>query len=121
VVSSNPNAGQPEPLERDCLTVAGFGVGFAWSSLGESGDMMVSATPRVVGNLAIDREVGKPVLLDLSRVVVGRIVSGMIRLFLFAEGLACCRSRCANIAGTGRVGEGMILGKDWDAADGANY
>jgi hypothetical protein len=29
VVSSNPNAGQPEPLERDCLELAGLGVGFA--------------------------------------------------------------------------------------------
>jgi hypothetical protein len=82
--------------------------------------MMVSATPRVVGNFAIDREVGIPVLLNLSGVVVRRIVSGMIRLVLFAEGLACGRSRWANIAGTGRVGEGMILGKDWDAAEGAN-
>ena len=82
---------------------------------------MVSATPTVVGNLAIDREVGIPALLDPLGVVVRRIVSGMIRLVLFAGGLACCRSRWANIAGTGRVGEGMILGNDWDAADGANY
>jgi len=29
VVSSKPNAGQPEPLERDCLEPLGFGVGFA--------------------------------------------------------------------------------------------
>jgi hypothetical protein len=82
--------------------------------------MMVSATPRVVGNLAVDREVGIPALLDLSRVVVRRIVSGMIRLFLFDGGLACGRSRWASIAGTGRVGEGMIFGNDWDAAEGAN-
>jgi hypothetical protein len=43
--------------------------------------MIVSATPRVVGNLAIDREVGIPVLLE---VVVRRIVSGMIKLVLFS-------------------------------------
>jgi hypothetical protein len=106
VVSSKPNAGQPEPLGRDCLIAAG--------------GMIVSATPRVVGNFAIDREVGIPVLLDLSRVIGGRIVSGMIRLVLFAGGLACGRSRWASIAGTGRVGEGMIFGNDWDAAEGAN-
>ena len=78
---------------------------------------MVSAIPRFVGNLAMDRELGIPVVPKFE---VRLIVSGMIRLVLFGRGLACGRSRWANIAGTGRVGEGMILGKDWDAAEGAN-
>jgi hypothetical protein len=81
---------------------------------------MVSATPTFVGNLAIERELGIPVLLDLLNVVDRRIVSGIITLGLLLGDRAAALSRCLNMAGTGLVGEGMILGNDCDAADGAN-
>jgi len=79
VISSNPKAGHPEadPLERDCLAVLAFDFSVALGVL--AGGRIVSETPRLVGNFAIDREVGTPVLLF----VPGRIVSGMIRLVLF--------------------------------------
>jgi hypothetical protein len=121
VVSSKPNAGQAEPLGRDCLMVLGCGVDLACSTRGWlAGGTIVSATPTFVGNLAIERELGIPVLLDLLNVVNRRIVSGIITLGLLLGDRAADLSRCLNMAGTGLVGEGMILGNDCDAADGAN-
>jgi hypothetical protein len=79
VISSNPNAGQPE-FDRDLslgVVVGDFDLLLITSAglVARSGST-VSATPKLLGNRAMDRAL--PTSLTLFRVAVPRIVSGMM-------------------------------------------